>query len=224
MEITVTTSIVLAAGVCIVIAILVMIMAKFGAIASGLLTLALLGFAAAYIWYSVDEAGHDDQDVVDTFHARDSSAAQLMVQHGETNSSENSSISSEESIEGSIEGSSEGSIEGSSEGSSEGSIEGSSELDELDQPLDSEDSVQRYVYAALPATGNSRITTDMVPLPRAELSKTLAPSTSITAYRRAMAHRSNRFDGINERPKEGAPATDVHWKHKATTNFYCHNC
>ena len=223
MEITVTTSIVLAAGVCIVIAILVMIMAKFGAIASGLLTLALLGFAAAYIWYSVDEAGHDDQDVVDTFHARDSSAAQLMVQHRGANSSEDGSISSEESIQGSIEGSSEGSVEGSSENELD-ELDKLDELDELDQPLDSEDSVQRYVYAALPATGNSRITTDMVPLPRAELSKTLAPSASITAYRRAMAHRSNRFDGINERPKEGAPSTDVHWKHKATTNFYCHNC
>ena len=100
------------------------------------------------------------------------------------------------------------------------------ELGELDQPLDSEGSVQRYVYAALPATGNLRTMADMVPLPRAELSKTLAPSASITAYRRATARRSKRFDGINERPKEdsGAPAIDVHWKHKATTNFYCHNC
>jgi hypothetical protein len=201
MELTVTTSIVLAAGACILVAIVSLIMAKFGAIASGLLVLALIGFAATYIWYSDDR---DAPNVADDFAARDSQPAQLLA-HAARDSAD---------------------PEVGPEPVAEPVQDLQGEADSYpDQPeqKDSEDSVQRYVYAALPSAGNSRTMAKMVPLPRAELSKTLAPSAGIAAYRRATMQSSNRFDGINERSKDSAGGSDVSWKQKATTNYLCHN-
>ncbi len=198
MEITVTTSIVLAAGACILVAIVALIMAKFGAMASGLLVLALVGFAAAYIWYSDDR---DEPNVADDFATRDSPPAQLLARAARDSADSEPAAEPDQDLES----------------------EADANVDSTPEPQDSEDSVQRYVYAALPSAGNSRTMAQMAPLPRAELSKTLAPSAGVAAYRRATAQRSNRFDGINERSKDGSDDSHVPWKQKATTNYHCHN-